>query len=281
MKTFINTKIGLRILMTAIIGMLYLIPCDMSAQEDDRRDRKTENKDKPSRLKDFKKESDSDEDGEETYDSGGNGFLTEMLLNVGFELLKAGLFNAGPDSTSFQMYPYQEGESFAMPGFTATVYRPGFGQARVYYHYLDQDLTAAGFTLRGRLNSQFGVSLDFTQFREDMLNQPDEKLFMYRVGIIKSLIINEILIWDLDIGFRGFNEYGGGDAGLRFQVFPDPPFVLNFWSSFGATENEFLMELQPSAGFLLGRFQIDLGYRYIKWGDETLKGVITGLKIWF
>lgn len=249
------------------------------AQDDsDQRKKKSDDSEKKGKLGQFKHEDEKD-DGENDDEEGS--FWTEFLFDFGWELSKFLLFSTSFDSTRFCIYPYAGGEYGLAVLQGAPLYRTGFGQVQLSYHYVDHNLYGIIFSLRGRLNTIAGLSLDISQYREDLMNEPDDSMTLIRLGLMKSLLIRAFLIWDLDLGIRTLDSDAGFDGGMRFQIFPKPPFCLDLWLSAGSINHTFFGEFKPMAGIMTGRFQWDLGFRYLQWGDEELHGAIAGIRIWF
>ncbi|MBN2104972.1 hypothetical protein JW835_13105 [bacterium] len=242
-----------------------------------RRKKKSDESEKKGKLEQFK----GDDDDEEDEDEGTGHFWKELLFDAGWEFTKFLLFSPSIDSTRFISYPYAQGESGLSVRDASLVYRTGFGQVQVAYHYIDDNIYGILFNFRGRLNDIAGLNLNITRYREDLMKEPDDNMIMVRLGLMKSLLIKERLIWDLDLGIRSLENNAGFDAGMRCQMFPKPPFSMDLWASAGSMNQSLFLEFKPMIGILTGRFQWDLGFRYLRWEDEDLHGVLCGMRIWF
>lgn len=260
-----------------ILFFLLIQSLSLSAQDDiERKKKKSEDSEKKGKLEQFKSEDDDHTDEDE-----GSSFWAKFLFDAGWELSKFLLFSPSFDSTRFCAYPYANGEYGLAMMNAAPRYRTGFGQVQIAYHYLDHDLYGLIYSFRGRLNSIAGLSLEVSQYHEDLMNRPDDSMTLIRLGLMKSLLIREYLIWDLDLGLRTVDSEAGFDGGMRFQIFPKPPFHLELWLSAGSMNNHFFGEFKPMTGISISRFQWDIGFRYLQWSDEEMHGVITGARIWF
>ncbi|MDZ7261528.1 MAG: hypothetical protein ONB05_05420, partial [candidate division KSB1 bacterium] len=196
------------------------------------------------------------------------------------ELIKFTFAKDPSDPTRFLAYPYAAGEE----GFAnreANRERWGFGQVRTYYHRVDGEVDAIGFSLRGRLYSRVGLSLDYTRYCEQLSNNQTDHLNVFRLGLMKSIFINQWLILDLDFGVRTVDSCGGLEIGVHSQFFSRKPLVQEFWGSIGKMAGDVFGELNASVGVMVNRFQVDVGYRLLKWGDEYLTGGQVGLQLWF
>jgi hypothetical protein len=263
-----------------ICMMLAGAVLELPGQEDSgRRKKKSKGSKEKSRLEQFAGE--EDEDDEDSGSCVGN-FFTDLLLHAGWEFTKFLLFSPSVDSTRFLAYPYAGGQpGISMAQKSSIRFRSGFGQVQAAYHYIDHDLTGFLFTARGRFNDIAGLNFQCGLYREDRVNQDDVDLVMLRLGLMINLLVYENMIWDLDLGGRVIESSGGVDLGTRLQLFPKPPYSLDIWATLGGLNERFFLEFKPMAGFLIWRIQLDAGFRYMKWGHESLHGPVAGLRIWF
>jgi len=274
----------------AIIMIILVQSCFLQAQEDsERRKKKSDAEEKKGKLEQFMGEDDSENkdkieqlEDEEDDDSGSCGsFWVEFFLKAGWEFTKLLLFSPPLDSTRFMSYPYAQGEFGLAVEDVSVSQKPGFGQIQFAYQYIDHDLYGILFSFRGRLNDIAGLHLDISQYKEDLINKPDDTMMIIRLGLMKSLMIREQMIWDLDIGLRTLEDNAGFDAGMRWQIFPKLPFCLDLWTTAGSMNRLLFLEFKPILGIIIHRFQWDLGFRYLRWKDEDLHGAFAGIRVWF
>jgi hypothetical protein len=255
-------------------------------ERDDKTERREEEEKDEGKLKKFKErdkkekkegeETKNDQDDEEDDSSS---FFGELMFNLSFELVKFLVAERPDDPTRFQPFPYVSDLS----GFAIQYdneFRRGFGEIGVDYEQVADNLNAFGLSFRGRLHSRAGLYLNYSYFREELSNNRTDHLNLFRVGMIKSLYINQNMILDLDLGARTVSGYGGLEIGLHSQFFPKKPFVLEFLGTVGSVDSDIFTQFDAKAGMLFHRFQLEGGYRILHWGDENLSGAILGIKLW-
>ncbi|MBN2090759.1 hypothetical protein JW964_14195 [candidate division KSB1 bacterium] len=274
------------------VGIISLLLIDFStslfAQErDDKTERRKEEEKEEGQLKKFKERNKKeDKDGNsannegEDEDDESSCFLSELMFNLTFEFAKYLVAQRPDDPTRFMSFPYLASTG-GFPVKFDNEYRRGFGQIGFNYEQVDENLNALGLSFRGRLHSRAGLYLDYSYFREELSNNRSDHLNLFRVGLIKSIYINQNLILDLDLGLRTVSEYGGLEIGLHSQFFPAKPFVLEFLGTIGSIDSDLFTQFDAKVGLLVNRFQLEGGYRILNWGDENLSGAIFGLKLWF
>lgn len=258
-----------------------------SQERDDKTERRKEEEKEEGKLKKFKERDKKDnqdkdqanDEGEDEED-GSSCFLNELLFNLTFEFAKYLLAQRADDPTRFMAYPYLASNA-GFPVRHDEEFRRGFGQIGFNYEQVDDNLDAFGLTFRGRLHSRAGLYVDYSYFREELSNNRTDHLNLFRLGLIKSLYINQNLILDLDLGMRTVYKYGGFEAGLHSQFFPAKPVVLELLGTISYIDSDIFTQFDAKAGLLIGRFQLEGGYRVLNWGDENLSGAIFGLKVWF
>lgn len=201
-------------------------------------------------------------------------------FNLIGELLTMGFGENLYDPIRFPSYPYFLNE----PGFIrrgADDYRKGFGWFSVRYLGTMTGNHAMGLSFRGRTYSRCAISLDYHQ-TDKILSQYKKPLFnTFRFGIQKKILINELFIFDLDLGFRTVNKHSGGDIGFHVQAFPEKPFIFSGWGRIGIVNNNNIYEFDASVGILINRYELYLGVHTFHTQKIDQQSIQMGWRFWF
>ncbi len=133
-------------------------------------------------------------------------------------------------------------------------------------------------------SSRFGIDAEANHWIED-LGTTQRDAWSGDANLVFRFAQSEHVSMRSGIGVNWFEIDGRGDAGINFtygaDVFPVKPWVLKGVFDAGRVGDAGLFHARGTIGVQLHRLELFTGYDYLRIGDTSLHGMLTGIALWF
>jgi len=146
-------------------------------------------------------------------------------------------------------------------------------------------INRASLRLLLETGSGLGVQTNWSYVHERLSCGCMDESALGDVNLTYLFIQDEHLQMRLGLGARIISDRQITDVGFNFtigaDVYPRKPFVLSTTFDGGTLGKAGVFRAQGSVGYIYKRWEIYLGYDYLRIGSTALQGPTLGLRLWF
>jgi len=183
------------------------------------------------------------------------------------------------------------GDNLSFPTWTAIPYedtscKDWCGQFRAEYADDFDDLMRTGGRLILEGPSRFGIDGEWNYWQENLGGSDRDWLTTGDANIVYRFAQNERLAMRSGIGLAWLDDqvadtHFGFNFTYGLDYYPCKPLVLTADIDWGTLAGRSLFHGRATAGVMIRRTQVYVGYDYYDVGDVGLNGLVAGVGVWF